>query len=123
MSDQTPDLDSVLNPDTMSVPRFPPTSRYARTPTAAMTGRDGREITYLRRRFVPPSDRFAVVREYAVEQGDRLDRLAAAHLGDAELFWRLCDANGVIRPDDLTDAVGRRIRITLPEGVPGAGDD
>jgi hypothetical protein len=123
MTDQTPDLDSVLNPDTVSVPRFPPTSRYAAIPTTTVTGPDGREITYLRRRFVPPPERFAVVREYAVEQGDRLDRLAATHVGDAELFWRLCDANGVLRPDELTDTVGRRIRITLPEGIPGAGDD
>jgi hypothetical protein len=123
MTGQPRDLDSVLNPDAASTPRFPPTSRYANSPLGTMRAADGREITYLRRRFVPEPDRFATVREHAVEQGDRLDRLAATHLGDAELFWRICDANGALRPDELTDTVGRRLRITLPEGIPGAGDD
>ena len=50
----------------------------------------------------------------------RLDNLAAEYLGDPEQFWRICDANGVLRPDELTDTIGRRIRITLPDGIPGA---
>jgi hypothetical protein len=123
VTDRSPDVDLVLDPETVGVPRFPPTSRYAGIPMSAMTAADGRVIPYLTRRFVPPAERFAVVREYAIEQGDRLDRLAGAHLGDAELFWRLCDANGAMRPTELTESVGRRIRITLPEGIPGAGDD
>ena len=52
-------------------------------------------------------------------QGDRLDNLAARYLGDPEQFWRLCDANGAMRPDELTQTSARRLRITLPEGVPG----
>jgi hypothetical protein len=35
------------------------------------------------------------------------------------LSWRLCDANGAMRPDELTETPGRRLRITLPEGIPG----
>ena len=31
----------------------------------------------------------------------------------------LCDANGAMRPDELTETIGRRLRITLPEGIPG----
>ena len=31
------------------------------------------------------------------------------------------DANGVVDPRELTDPVGVRLRITLPEGVPGTG--
>jgi hypothetical protein len=27
-----------------------------------------------------------------------------------------------MRPDELTEVVGRHLRITLPEGVPGAAD-
>ncbi|MCL4798481.1 MAG: LysM domain-containing protein [Burkholderiales bacterium] len=83
---------------------------------------DGRMIAHLRRRFVPPPERFATLREHAVVQGDRLDRLAAQHLGDPEIYYRLCDANGAIRPDELVETTGRRLRVTLPEGVPGAGD-
>ena len=29
------------------------------------------------------------------------------------------DANGAVRPEEITETVGRRLRITLPEGVPG----
>jgi hypothetical protein len=55
-------------------------------------------------------------------EGDRRDLLAAHHAGDAELWWRLADANSVVDPRDLTQPVGRRLRVTLPEGVPGPSD-
>ena len=42
----------------------------------------------------------------------------ARYLGDPEQFWRLCDANAALRPDELME-VGRWLRITLPEGIPG----
>ncbi len=57
-----------------------------------------------------------------VVEGDRVDNLAAQYLGDPELYWRLCDANGVMRPDDLTETAGAKVAITLPEGIPGASD-
>jgi hypothetical protein len=97
---------------------FPPTSRYHGVPTAELSNADGTTIVYLRRRFVPPPDRFDLLAEHAVVAGDRLDNLAAAYIGDAELSWRICDANNAIDPDDLTKPVGRRLRITLPEGIP-----
>jgi hypothetical protein len=100
--------------------KFPPTSRYAGIETATLETADRRTITYLRRRFVPPPERFALLQEHTVTEGERLDHLAAHYLGDPEQFWRLCDANGVLRPDDLTATIGRRIRVTLPEGIPGA---
>jgi hypothetical protein len=98
---------------------FPATSRYALTEVTTWTAADGRQIPYLRRRFVPPPDRFALLEEHLVAGGDRLDRIADEYLGDPEAFWRICDANAAIRPDELTEVPGRRIRITLPEGVPG----
>ena len=100
-----------------AIPRFPPNSRYADIETTTLTGPDGRPVVYLRRRFVPPPERFQVVQEHGVTQGDRLDRLAAMYLGDPELFWRLCDANRAIRPDELVEQIGRRLRITLPDGI------
>ena len=57
---------------------------------------------------------------YSVVAGDRLDTIAAQLLGDPELFWRIADANGAMRPDELTETVGRKLRITLPAGIPGA---
>jgi hypothetical protein len=52
-------------------------------------------------------------------EGDRPDTIAAARLGDAEQYWRVCDANTVMHPRDLTAEIGRRIRIVMP-GVEGA---
>jgi len=101
---------------------FQPTSRYYGLATADWTRPDGVAVRYVRRRIVPPSDRFALLQVHEVTQGDRLDNLAATYLGDPEHFWRLCDANGAIRPDELTDTVGAHIRITLPEGIPGVTD-
>jgi hypothetical protein len=80
---------------------------------------DGRTHTFFRRRFVPDPKRFAAVGEHVVTQGQRLDQIAATALGDPELFWRLCDANRGVRPDELTEEIGRRLLVTLPEGVPG----
>ncbi len=76
------------------------------------------EIAYLTRRFVPGPERFATIGEYAVRGGDRLDLIAAARLGDPERYWILCDANNALRPEELTDVPGRRLRITLPQDIP-----
>jgi hypothetical protein len=100
-------------------PRFPATSRYAATDTATYVAADGTRIVYLRRRFLPSPDRFELLQEHVVESGDRLDNVTALYLDDPEQFWRLCDANNATRPDELTDTVGRRLRITLPEGIAG----
>ncbi len=103
-------------------PLFPTNSRYQRIETAIFVLPDGEEIAYLRRRFVPPSSDFALLGEHEVVGGDRLDNLAAGHLGDPLLYWRICDANDAMRPRDLLAEIGRRLRITLPEGIPGGTD-
>lgn len=99
--------------------RFPATSRYYATGIATREPADGRTIAYLRRRFLPTGDRFTVVREHTVRDGDRLDTLAARYLGDSEQFWRLCDANQAMHPRELVDEPGRIIAIALPEGYGG----
>jgi hypothetical protein len=103
---------------------FPPTSRYAAVgvTTYAATpapGDDPLPITFLRRRLVPKPERFTLLYEYTCVESDRRDLVAAVHLADPELWWRLADANGVIDPATLTNPVGRRLRITLAEGIPG----
>ena len=98
---------------------FTITIRYYTVETAEIITPDGRTIVYLRRRRVPQPDDFATLQEHRVVQGDRLDNVTAAYLGDPEQFWRLCDANNAMEPDELTDTVGSTINITLPEGIPG----
>ena len=119
MSDQ---LQALLQPNSLEQNLFPPNSRYHGVAIAQITTVDGRTITYLRRRFVPPPERFETIAEHTVMAGDRLDNLAARYLGDAELFWRVADANGAIQPAQLTETVGRTLRITLPEGISGAAN-
>jgi hypothetical protein len=107
----------------MANDRFPPTSRYHDIDVATLELSAERRIAYLRRRFVPQAEAFALLREHVVRAGERLDHIATAYLGDPEQFWRIADANGAIVPEDLTDTPGRRIRITLPAGVPGGEDE
>ena len=110
--------------------RFPPNSRYHGIATAELKRAD-QVIPYLRRRFVPQPEALALLRTYAVQEGDRLDNVTARMLGDPELFWRICDANRATRPAALVEPMVRRtaegaattefrtLRITQPEGVPG----
>lgn len=98
---------------------FPPTSRYHNIETATVESHDEKTVVYLKRRFVPPPERFTLLHEHLVVQGDRLDNITARYLNDPEQFWRICDANRAMRPEELTETIGRRLRITLPEGIPG----
>lgn len=103
----------------MSNNSFTVTSRYYAIDTATMTLPDGTTVAYVRRRIVPPAERFSPLLTYTVAEGDRPDNVAAEYLGDPEQFWRLCDANNTLEPEDLTATPGSTVRITLPEGVPG----
>jgi hypothetical protein len=96
---------------------FPPSSRYAVVTTHVLERPGGSEVTYLRRRFVPDPARFDPVHEHVVSEGERLDNLTAQYLDDPEQYWRLCDSNRAVRPTELTDALGSKIVITLPEGI------
>ena len=98
---------------------FSVTSRYYGVDMATLEAANGNTVVYLRRRFVPPAERFFLLQEHTVVQGDRPDNISHHYLGDPEQFWRICDANNMMYPDELTETIGRRIRITLPEGIPG----
>ncbi|HYH79028.1 MAG TPA: LysM domain-containing protein [Longimicrobium sp.] len=97
---------------------FDSASRYAGLETASMEVPDPdggtRTVRYVRRRFVPQPGGDTTLVEHTVEQGDRLDRVTARYLGDPTQFWRVCDSNGALRPDELVEEPGRRIRIALP---------
>ena len=116
-----PQLDPVaamLAQTSLQTTLFAPTSRYYGLPTLTLT-QNGQPVAYVSRRFVPQPDQFTPLQEYTVVQGDRIDNIAAKFMGDPTLFWRLCDANGVMRSDQLTDTVGTKVIITLPVGVTG----
>src|SRR5213593_2714478 len=98
---------------------FPVTSRYNGIEIASLAVSPNRTVPYLRRRFVPPPGNGGLLAEPIIMQGDRLDNITARYLGDPEQFWRVCDANNAMRPDELTETIGRQLRITLPQGIPG----
>jgi hypothetical protein len=99
---------------------FESTSRYANVKTATLTVTDeeGRKrvIAYKLRRFVPPASSMTELLVHTVVQGDRLDNITARYLGDPTQFWRVCDANTILDPAELTDKIGRAITIALPKG-------
>ncbi len=95
---------------------YPVTSRYHGIEIAKWTTADGREVVYLRRRFLPDATHVVVLAEHMVTEGDRLDNITARYLGDPEQFWRLCDANNAMHPKELTAEIGRRLRIPLIQG-------
>ena len=98
---------------------FTATSRYFGMSTETLTTAAGTTIAYLVRRFLPSAGQFQLLQLHAVTQGERLDNIAAKFLGDPELFWRLCDANNAMRPEDLVSTVGTQLKITLPQGITG----
>ena len=111
-------IDILALQQMMPVVVFSPSSRYARVEVAKLELVD-ETILYVRRRFLPQPESLAVVGWHTVTDGERLDHIAARFLDDPELFWRLCDANRAMQPAELTESAGRRLAITLPEGVPG----
>jgi hypothetical protein len=108
-------LDSALRNN-----QFAPTSRYVAIDKATSVRPDGTTVVYVKRRFLPPGDRFTVVHEHTVKEGERLDNITAQYLGDPEQFWRVCDANEAMRPEELTEEPGKTVKIALPEGFGGA---
>lgn len=96
---------------------FDKSSRYfnCETATLQVTDPDGtsREVRYVRRRFIPSTEGMTVVVEHTVTQCDRLDNTTAKYLGDPTQFWRICDANVVMKPEELEET-GRAIKIAMP---------
>ena len=115
-------IQAFLQANALTSPGFAPGSRYYGLQTAQLTQPDGRVVTYVRRRFLPAPEGFSLLQLHTLVAGDRLDNLAASYLGDPEQSWRLCDANGAMSPEALVENVGAQLRVTLPEGVPGASD-
>lgn len=98
---------------------FQPGSRYHGVPLALHLANDASPeaaVPYVLRRFIPQRQAIGVQFEHTVRSVDRPDLLAAALWGDAELYWRIADANVVTDPLELTDTPGARIVIPVPDG-------
>jgi hypothetical protein len=119
MTDPSALLQQLLNAGAVSQQNYGPESRYYGLPLLTYNAPDGSQLSYVSRRFIPQPAAFATLQRYRVKQGDRVDVVAAALLGNPLSYWLICDANLAGAPDDVTAVPGAFIRITLPAGVPG----
>ena len=90
-----------------------PIARYqvSRRPKARLTYCDA---------SVPQARDIPLATYHLLLAGDRIDLLAAHYLGDAELHWRVADANLATDMLELMAAAGVRLAIPLPPGTAGA---
>jgi hypothetical protein len=85
-------------------------SRYSKVAQDETVTRDGRRVTALRLRALPPT----AGEPFEVREHDRLDLLAQSSFGDGTRFWQIADANSALEARDLTAVVGDTLR--LPPG-------
>jgi len=94
---------------------FSVNSRYLSIETAKWRDSNDREVIYLKRRFVPAPRGALDKVEHVITQDERLDNITARYLGNPEQFWRLCDMNNAMHPEELTNTIGKRLRINIME--------
>jgi hypothetical protein len=94
---------------------FDHTSRYYNLEVATKDLSDGRTVSYVRRRFLPQGGEMPLLAEVEVIQGERIDLIAYRTLGDPLAYWRICDANNAMDPQELTEEPGFRLRVPLPQ--------
>jgi hypothetical protein len=94
---------------------FERNSRYYGLPVRFLGDPTGRAIPYVSRRFAPQSQDLPLLMEATTVQGDRLDLIASRTLGDPQQYWRICDANNAMNPDDLTAMPGLRVPVPYPQ--------
>jgi hypothetical protein len=112
-------LQQLLRSGALQQSPFDQQSRYYGLRTASLATTESGTISYVTRRFIPPPESFAVLQRHRVVQSERVDVVAAQAYGDPLLYWRLCDANLALRPEDVTAKPGAFINVTLASGIPG----
>ena len=114
-------LQAMVRLGVMPPVTFPTDSRYYGVRRAAIHRAQRAEHPVSQRRIVPQpgAPNYATINQYTVQQGDRLDRIAAKYLGDPLMAWLICDANGAMAPWELVETPGTVLAITTPQGVPG----
>jgi hypothetical protein len=96
-------------------------SRYdgARVATASVADGVGavRDFAYLLTRTPRDPGTVVPMAWHRVAADDRVDLVADRYLGDAQAWWRICDANSALDPDALIgpDNEGRVVVVGVPE--------
>jgi hypothetical protein len=80
---------------------FDPKSRYAGATQYAVVDRRGRTIVVV---ATPEPPKQTLLGYHRLRQGERIDHLAHAYLGDGPAYWRICELADVMVPDALAEA-------------------
>lgn len=88
-------------------------SRYENVATDSITDAKGQVIRFKCVRFIPDTPARMLLK---LKQNERLDQIAGRIYQDPERFWRICDANLAMWPDDLVGNGADEIRIPPSEG-------
>ncbi|MCX6223383.1 MAG: hypothetical protein NTV01_01285 [Bacteroidia bacterium] len=78
---------------------FDDKSRYKKLPPYEVNDRRGRKVTVVP---VPPAPEQSPLGRHLMKQGQRLDHLAKQYLDDPAGYWRICEINGVMLPEELS---------------------
>lgn len=78
-----------------------PKSRYASLAPYPVADRRGRMVMVVP---TPDAPDEALLGYHRRRQGERLDHLASAYLGDGAGYWRICELADVMVPDALAEA-------------------
>jgi hypothetical protein len=87
---------------------FDEKSRYARLETYIVTDHRGRTVAVVPVPDAPAQTELGI---HALRQGQRLDHLAQKYLDDPAGYWRICELNGAMHTEMLTEAQ----EIAIPE--------
>jgi hypothetical protein len=109
----------LIDGGAIPVSPFGPTSRYANVSLGLYQVSAEESVRFVLRRFVPQARDIPLATRHLVRAGERIDVIAGYYLGDAELHWRVADANLATDMLELTSIVGVRIAIPLPPGTSG----
>ncbi len=71
----------------------------------------GTRVPYLAARILPTAPPAAATTEVQPSERHRLDLVAYRTLGNAELGWRIADANDAMDPFELCARAGMRLRL------------
>jgi len=79
---------------------------------------DGREVSYIARRFIPDAAGLEIAGTVRVQAGERSDLIAARAYGDPTASWRIADGNRSMDLASLTEVPDRILDIPLakPDG-------
>lgn len=67
-------------------------------------------IQYATRRFLPRGEDIRAINDVEVKPHERIDLIAHRNVNNSTLWWKIADANDVMRAEDLEEP-GRHLKI------------